>query len=320
MDSFLLLVGSVIFVVIVKFMCHVFGPDDIFFSVLLLCALLGYSQAKLCALLSPNSQTAFVYYALLMSFEMILSGFLIFPENAPIYLKWTIDIMFTRWAVYALLFNQFNNFKDDGNLLEGILNNQGELVLQFYGISSYDVARSILFLVFFLVVFEVLVMLALFPGRDRLVKLSSLTEATHLWDLNDTSPPLSVTSQSLQIDLISTDTISSKSIVERFSLSTVFTHFPPSLVEPYDKMTISSNQTTFQSDGRVVFRQTYTETRDSCRVSDVLDLHSRAEFLFRRINYSFHKGGDDIRLLHGISGLVSSGELCAIMGSSGAGI
>lgn len=307
-------------------MSEVYGPQDIFFIVLLLSALLGYSQAKLCALLTPNSQTAFVYYALLISLEMVLSGFLIFPDNAPDYLKWTMDLMFTRWAVYGLLFNQFHNFKENGNLFEGILNNQGDLVLQFYGLSSYDITRCIWILTIFFAVMEFMVIIAMLPPRNLLSKLDSLPEASIQCHGEAADQAISEISQSLQIDLISTsrgDTFSSKSFVDRFSIPTVLSQFTPSLIEPYDKLTTSSNRIQPQllaPDGRILNRRTYTEPRDSCRVSDILEPQSRGQLLFRDVTYSIQKNGESVRLLQGISGLVSSGELCAIMGSSGAGL
>jgi ABC-type multidrug transport system ATPase subunit len=312
----------------VNLMANVYGPDVIFYGILLLSATLGFSQAKLCALLSPDSQTAFIYFALLISFEMILSGFLIFPEDAPDYLKWTMDIMFTRWAVYGLLYNQFNNFKENGDITNGILNDQGELVLNLYGLSSFDILRSLWILGVYLVGLEVLVIISMLPKTNRLKLMTSSSDSSSLqWNIEEGSGVASGTSQSLQIDLLSNsnrETLSSRSFFDRFSIPEVVSQVTPHLIEPYNRMTASSSQHDSQvltSEGRLVPRLTHTEPRDSCRVSDLLESHQRAELLFRNVTYTI-KGSktEEVQLLHGISGVVRSGELCAIMGSSGAGM
>lgn len=318
----------------VKLMANTYGPTNIFFIILLLSAALGHSQAKLCAFLSPNSETAFVYYALLMSFELILSGFLIFPDDAPIYFKWTMDIMFTRWAIYGLLYNQFNNFKENGDLLNGILNNQGEIVLNFYGLSSFDIFRSIWILGIYFIGLEILVIISMLPKRDKLIKVISLSNSNILWDIEEQhhhqqqgQGQISGTSQSLQIDLISNsinETHSSKSLFERFSIPTIVSQVTPSLIEPYGKRMTSFSQMDSQfltPEGRLAPRLTHTEPRDSWRVSTALELHLRANLIFRKVSYIIkNKKGEDIKLLQEISGVVKSGELCAIMGSSGAGM
>jgi ABC-type multidrug transport system fused ATPase/permease subunit len=316
------------FSVMVSLMADVYGPDAIFYSILLLSAALGFSQAKLCALLSPDSQTAFIYFALLISLEMILSGFLIFPEDAPVYLKWTMDIMFSRWAVSGLLFNQFNNFKENGDIANGILSNQGELVLNLYGLSSYDIWKSIWILCVYLVGLEVLVIISVMPKINRLKLMTSLSDSSRLWNIEEEAVVASGTSQSLQIDLISNsnrdrDTLSSKSFFDRFSIAEAVGQVTPNLVEPYNRMTASSSQHDSQlltSEGRLAPRLTHTEPRDSCRVSDVLEPYQRADLVFRNVSYTIKNKTEEVQLLRGVSGVVKSGELCAIMGSSGAGV
>jgi hypothetical protein len=322
----------------VKFMIQPFGPDEIFFGILFLSSILGYSQAKLCALLSPNGQTAFVYYALLISCEMILSGFLIFPKDAPIYLKWTMDLIFSRWAVYGLLYNQFNNYKETSEFANGMQSYQGELVLKYYGLSSYDLPRSIWILVIYLVGLELMVMYSMLPKTNKLRRYSSLTDSSIHLDVEDPHGPAVVTatplysesSQSLQIDLISDDPTRtstrnaqsiSSAIFNRISLSSlsVVSQLTSHLIEPYDK--IPSQQHPPGSEGRVDPRQpSYTEPRETCRVSDILEPKTRAELIFKNVSYQVQNSkGKEIKLLQGVTGIVKSGELCAIMGSSGAG-
>lgn len=327
MDIILLLIGSSIFAIMVHMIAEIYGPTEIFYLIVLLSACLGYSQAKLCALLCRNSQSAFVLYALLACCEMILSGFLILPDSAPSYLQWTLDITFSRWAISGLIYNQFHNFKENGDLSNRILNDQGEIILKYYDLDSFNMINCIIILVIYFIGLELLVIYALLPKKTKLIHVLSLSDPKIQWNIIDEIIE-QVDTESLQIDLLPTNqensfSIRSMPLFNRSSLQLIInTSSSFSIIEPYDGIYTSfSQKESIYSEGRLTPHLTYTEPENIYRLSKILEINQRVELLFRDVTYTINqqKNGEKKELLHKISGIVRPGEMCAIMGSSGAG-
>lgn len=332
-DLVLLVGGSTIFVVLVQNMAAINGSLLTFYVIMLLGACLGYTQAKLCAWASRDGLSAFILYALIASFEIILSGFVIFPKDIPLYLRWMTSLMFTRWACSSLIFNEFDGFKENGDLTEGILNDQGELVLKYLDLSNFYKDRALIILIAYWLVMEAVVVIAVWPAKSKLQVVSGLDHPSLalLWKGGEDDESVAGTSKqsfaidrshdtalvdSLQVDLLQVSTRKRQSLLSMRSseVSSVWPQMVPraSLMEPYGSIRPSLVRQSIQSSSRI----TYTEN-DILKVGEHVPQSQQAELLFRNVTYTFASRGaaEPVRLLKGVSGIVRPGEMLAIMGT-----
>ena len=307
-------------------MVQINGDLVVYYGIMLLGACLGYTQAKLCAWASRDGLQAFILYALIASFEIILCGFIIMSKDIPSYLRWTSWIMFTRWACSSLVYNEFNGFKTDGDPREGIIDDQGELVLEYWHLSSFDDFRAIAILIGYWIVMEVFVIIALQPAKSN---LETVCGSNHtllgnlLEDENEEKPSESMQSfsfetstvgkmdESLKSDLLH----ASKRQSLALSISTESTIFPllnrATVVEPYNRIRPSVLANSVCS----LSRMTYTEN-DFFKASESLPVSARAELSFLNISYTLTpRNAPPVKLLKGISGILRSGEMLAVMGT-----
>ena len=65
-----------------------------------------------------------------------------------------------------------------------------------------------------------------------------------------------------------------------------------------------------------------TEPSDIFRISalNMIDERNQAKFVFKNVSYTVNNKGTKRELLQSVSGMALPGELCAVMGSSGAGM
>ena len=92
-------------------------------------------------------------------------------------------------------------------------------------------------------------------------------------------------------------------------------NFRPSLITPYGSMHSASNLWPSQQ-GRC------TESSDIFSISEanMIDESNQAKLIFKDVSYTVKNNDGERELLKAVSGAALPGELCAVMGSSGAGM
>ena len=103
----------------------------------------------------------------------------------------------------------------------------------------------------------------------------------------------------------------------------------PPLLSPYDRTRPSLQSTSNYSSRQSInstMRSTYTESKNIFILTNIspLETTKQANLVFNNVSYTISTGGifgkkKELQLLKNVSGVVSPGELCAVMGCSGAG-
>ena len=329
------------------------GNQSIFFGILLGISVLGYSLARVCAYLSPDPLSGLVLFSVLVSFQIILCGFLAIQEDVDGYLSWIIYTPFARWSVGQMIYNAFNDYKGS----------EGDIVLDYYGYSDMNISTTCLIIAAYFVVMETIVLLIMKAGRstiknldygdplcDKLAKACSSTSAVPVGDDSISSARVSIKSS---MELCHNDTTDLKEpIFNRPSAAAIplYYHSP--------RLSRSSNRlTSYRSDGaddeisnnpkyidssrlsdatnirfslierydairqnaETNIRSTYTENKTVFRET-IVEQKNNANLEFRDINYNIKtRGKENKSLLKGVFGSVDPGSMLAVMGSSGAG-
>ncbi len=284
--------------------------------------MLGYSQAQLCASISDTAINAFVLFAVISAYQIVFAGYLVAKSSMPEHIRWMVYTTYTRWCTGQLMMSEYG----------GLLGQQGDLFLTLYDYDNMDFYRSRNVLCVYLAGFQLLIFLAFLPRRSS-VGVISVEEANLLIHPNQSK--IKDSNEVVQNKLLIKNDDCEKDIengIKEDLLDGDEYHVPIKSRSSFaDRATDvlcrvpSLHMDILNPQGSTGSRSKshdshhsnhYTGEEIECHISKTLPKSKQVNFVFRNVNYMIagHK-----YLLQDVNGAVSSGELCAVMGSTGSG-
>jgi hypothetical protein len=319
---------------------------------LILTSILGYNQALLCSWFANDALTAFVYFAMICIFEIVFSDFVIPHSEYKTYIRWIPNVTFTKWSIAQTIYNQFNDFKyREGDVVLDYYDfDNMKFSYTLLILISYVIILELFILYFMLPAKTKLVSHSgvnapdsLFDevnldinretnngiGYDGYIDRSSTASHLQVENVTIENPLTRVKTGATDATLLWNGPRATFQLPRASFTSSQHSYFRISIVQPYNACSQAyvpgvSNTKYNDNSSSLSFAENAIHRRDAketFRPSDILGASSGAMLTFCDVSYkkNISKNKPPVQLLHSIYGSVRQGEMCAIMGSSGAG-
>jgi ABC-type multidrug transport system fused ATPase/permease subunit len=289
------------------------------YPVVILTMIVGYCSAMLFAIIMPDALSAFIGFGAFSWLMIAMSGYPVTESSVLPWLQWLVRISYARWSVGMIFSCTFND-----------LFYTGDILVWFFEYDDVSLSETVETLLLYVLIAEGLILLAMVPWPSFLRQYATIRDVPFAIESDGDSVAVD-DGISVQMSTISSPlqehTRDRQLTVENGTVSTAVVN-RPSVVEV---MTVAA-KTTFGIMPRVSMpinsirpsessRKTYAENSGAFKVSRRLQDQARRALAFSQLSYTLpaKSGKAPLCLLQGVSGHVKSGELCALMGPSGAG-
>lgn len=250
-----------------------------FYICLLMVNITAYSYTLCMAAYTGNAQKTLAIFAPFFFFLVMFSGFTITVENVPGPWKWASYYSFARWGFEGMLVNEFGRYNDA----------EGDEVLEDFNFEGFNKYNSLLIMLISLLGTSVLTYLAMRPEKSKLIKLQYFPSETK--PVNGAKKEM----ESLLLEDAHTNSVDIRA----------------------DEMVKSYPDRISKENMDLLLRQ---DTNNDGGDNELLSKGCRLSF--SDVKYSVRSKQDRKKVMHllkGVSGRAQPGEMCALMGASGAG-